>query len=187
MKKGQRMTQESRLKLSKARTGIVFSEEHKQNISKAVTGRKHTLEARQKIAEGGKDRFFSEASRQKKSISLRKQFCKHGHDTHKVGRQASGCLLCRYLRTAKTRGVPFELTQDQFIEIMNRDCIYKCSKCNATGIDQIIAGKGYVVGNVQPMCGKHNQMKNDFEISEFETLSAAVHSNSLFESSVDLR
>lgn len=171
-------TKEHREKLAAAQTGRKLSEETKQKIARAHIGLPawnkgipNSEETRQKIAEAATGR---------PNFKRRKQFCSNGHDTHKVGRQknsagvAGSCRMCQCTAGAKARRVPFNLTEDQFVEIITKECIWKCSECNATGIDQIVAGLGYIVGNIQPMCGNHNKLKWDWTITKLAILCSSV-------------
>lgn len=89
-----------------------------------------------------------------------------------------------YERSARHRGYVFELTKDQFREIITKPCIY-CGdsltqgirendshvKCNGgfryTGIDRYDNSKGYVIGNCVPCCKKCNRMKTTMTAKEF--------------------
>ena len=142
-----------------------------------VKGSKQTEETKLLLSTIAKKRTITKETRQKQGTGKLRQFCKYGHDTHKVGRSRGDrgtCRMCHCIHTATKRGFVFELTDDKFVELMNSACVYNCSECNATGIDQIIAGKGYTMDNVQPMCGWHNAMKLAHPTSKFESLCAAV-------------
>jgi len=132
---------------------------------------------------------------------MKKQFCKYGHNISIVGRNKSGaCTVCGrerwrlpeyrvkqrardllptkqfliYKSSAKSKGLCFDLTVDQFIAIVLRKCIYRGKYCNRTGVDRIDSSKGYTLENCQPMCTKHNIMKNKFDSSEFLGLASTV-------------
>lgn len=111
----------------------------------------------------------------------KKAFCKHGHNISLVGRVNRGegissgtCLLCLCIRAARVRDFSFELSEKQYIEIINKECIYACPSCNKVGVDRIDSELGYTIENCQPMCGNHNIMKNRFETSKFKELCSSV-------------
>lgn len=142
-------------------------------------GTRASAETCRRISESRKGQRISEETKQKLSIAgmgkHSKRLCPKGHDTSKVGRNLSNnCRLCKCSEEAIKRSLPFELTDDQFAEVVNKDCIYKCSACSKTGIDRVDSSKGYVVGNVQPMCGHHNKMKLDHSVAKFKILCAGV-------------
>jgi len=176
-------TEKTKLQMSKTATGRIITEETRHKISLANTGRTFSEEHKLKIGAAGRGRPLSEEHKRKMSETRRKidrQFCPQGHDTHIVLRRGGrkrdlgGCVKCSYIRGAAARKILFDLTDIQFGEVINKECIYKCSKCSLTGIDRIDSAKGYVVGNIQPMCGRHNQMKSNFAREEFEILCTSV-------------
>ena len=64
---------ETREKMSEARKGIKFSEEHRLNISKALKGKRLPAETRRKLSEAGKGRKHSKETRQKISEAKKGQ------------------------------------------------------------------------------------------------------------------
>ena len=90
------------------------------------------------------------------------------------------CFLS-YERCAKKRGYSFELTKEQFKQIIIQPCIYcgssltqeKRAKGNNgtfkyTGIDRYNNNIGYTFKNSVPCCSKCNRIKTDMDIEELE-------------------
>ena len=63
------IAEETRKKLSIARSTWTLSKEAREKISLACLGRRHTEEAKKKIAEAGKGRIFSKETREKMRIA----------------------------------------------------------------------------------------------------------------------
>jgi len=76
-----------------------------------------------------------------------------------TGRYAS------YKSNAKVRGLVFELTLQEFKEMIEQDCHY-CQD-PGYGIDRVDSGMGYIIGNVVSCCTMCNRMKLNYEIDEF--------------------
>jgi hypothetical protein len=81
-------------------------------------------------------------------------------------RRHSTCSICSpesvykmYAYKAEKRGLRFELTLDQFIEIVQRRCVF-CGECvEPRGVDRRNNSRGYVFDNCQPCCGPCNALK----------------------------
>lgn len=89
-----------------------------------------------------------------------------------------------YVQSARKRGYIFELTADQFKEIITKDCAacgappkeisrktkeYSATPILANGVDRVDNNIGYIVGNVQPMCGPCNKAKSSMGYEAFKT------------------
>jgi len=68
---GMPLSKEAREKISNARKGVLFTEEHKRNIGIASLGRVPSLETRQKISIAGKGRSFTIEHRRKIGFAQR--------------------------------------------------------------------------------------------------------------------
>lgn len=183
LRRGKKATDETKRKMSESMRGHETSQETRQKISGAHTGRIHTKESRRHMSEAHKGLKLPEEQKLKISASLKKQakrqFCKYGHDVFIVGKtKAGGCRYCYVQHNATRRGVLFNLTQEEFAAVGNV-CVYSCTECNETGMDRIDNTRGYVIGNVLPMCGHHNKMKNVHTIFKFMILCYAVAWKSL--------
>lgn len=88
----------------------------------------------------------------------------------------------QYVKAARMRGYPFELSKEQFKEIITKPCIYcgetltqekhKPSRNGTfkyTGIDRYDNTKGYTTDNAVPCCCKCNRMKTNMSVEEFES------------------
>lgn len=88
-----------------------------------------------------------------------------------------------YMQGAKSRGFLWNLTLDQFKDIISKNCFYCNSKpmpmqslarYNKTteklfvnGVDRIDSNKGYELNNCVSCCSMCNKMKQDFSQSDF--------------------
>lgn len=77
---------------------------------------------------------------------------------------------------AETRGINFELTKEQVIELCEKPCLY-CGKERCLGIDRIDNSKGYTFDNVVPCCGCCNKMKMDLELQFFLSHIEKIYKN----------
>lgn len=102
------------------------------------------------------------------------------------GQAAFNRLYGSYKKSAKERGLVFELTEEEFKELTQQNCYY-CNRKpyrefisgyfkgekrgNGTyiynGIDRVDNTKGYTKDNVVPCCKDCNMMKRDMEQKEF--------------------
>lgn len=115
-----------------------------------------------------------------------------GHRTD-IGWTSFVKLYCNYKSSAKKRQLEFSLTQEQFHELIDKNCFYCGSPPSGyyevkganggilyNGIDRIYSRKcydaltkellhedGYVLGNVVTCCGFCNRAKYDMPWSEF--------------------
>jgi hypothetical protein len=75
-----------------------------------------------------------------------------------------------YKKSSEKRNIKFELTNDEFINLKNRDC-YLCGKTNtdihSNGIDRINSNDSYNIDNCQTCCGTCNFMKNKINYDIF--------------------
>lgn len=79
-----------------------------------------------------------------------------------------------YRRTAKSRGLAFELTMDQFMSFWGKPCFYTGRPIASIGLDRVDNAKGYVMGNVVPCCLAANKAKMQMSHDEFVNLCAEV-------------
>lgn len=86
-----------------------------------------------------------------------------------------------YRHKAKDRGLGFELTFDEFLEVVRQQCYY-CDRepsnlfkakreghedFTYSGVDRIVNAEGYRVDNVVPCCKECNYSKRNMGINEF--------------------
>lgn len=87
-----------------------------------------------------------------------------------------------YVKGAKIRGYSFELTKEEFAEIIVKPCIYcgdegtqlrtrksENGSFRYTGIDRYDNTKGYTKDNCVPCCKVCNRIKTDMSIEDMET------------------
>jgi len=81
-----------------------------------------------------------------------------------------GQFFASYKRGASLRGHIFELTLDEFEQLVRRPCWY-CGRYNRgeifSGVDRIDSSCGYVRTNVLPCCGECNLMKGSLSKDAF--------------------
>lgn len=81
---------------------------------------------------------------------------------------------------ARNKGVPFELSMDQFIELSRMNCHYcgveptirkhgKLADIVANGIDRVDNDRGYTTDNVVPSCFQCNASKRNLHTADFVT------------------
>ncbi len=117
-----------------------------------------------------------------RSIKTRKQKLKESGFSEKAR------VYRQYKHNAKSRGLAFEISFDEFLEIVVKKCNYcpsiceNCSKSRHdsgdfcyTGIDRVDNAKGYTIDNCVPCCYKCNYAKRNMSVTEYEDwiLSAA--------------
>lgn len=73
----------------------------------------------------------------------------------------------RYIYRANAKSIAFELSVQQFNEIINQDCTY-CGEQGPNTIDRIDSSKGYISSNVTPCCTKCNIMKFTMSVYDFK-------------------
>ena len=101
--------------------------------------------------------------------------------------------IASYRRRAKIRGLDFELTQEQFEKLTQKDCYYcgvkpnqkKKNSCNNgdyiyNGIDRVDNTKGYTIDNVVPCCGFCNMAKRNHTEQEFKDWVKKIYNNLWF-------
>ena len=99
----------------------------------------------------------------------------------KVGFGNMRKAIRNYKRSARMRGIGYNLTEGQFKEITQKDCFYcgvkpnqrmKSPKSNGdyiyNGIDRVDNNKGYTIDNVVPCCGICNFAKHRLTTQEFK-------------------
>ena len=94
-------------------------------------------------------------------------------------------MLKDYRISAITRGKCFDLTFDQFVNLMEQDCFYCGAKpvvhnyekqymqkvldpWKHNGIDRVDSSKGYTLDNCVPCCSKCNYAKHEMSVEEFK-------------------
>lgn len=73
---------------------------------------------------------------------------------------------------AKTRGIEFKLTLDQYKDFWKQDCFYCRLQVQNIGLDRLDSNIGYLnigylIDNIVSCCGRCNQAKNTMSVDEF--------------------
>ena len=89
--------------------------------------------------------------------------------------------MALYKRSAKNRGLKWNLNEEQFKKITQKDCYYCGAKPNNisgkkkyngeyiyNGIDRVDNNKGYTIDNIVPCCRRCNTAKSNFTLQEFQ-------------------
>ena len=108
------------------------------------------------------------------------------------GENAFNRLYDTYKRRALQKGLPFELSKEEFKKITSDNCFY-CGispkqeaiptyKRNFgnyiyNGIDRIDSSKGYKSDNIVPCCGQCNVAKNNYSKDEFLSWVKKIYEN----------
>ncbi len=71
----------------------------------------------------------------------------------------------KYRQAAKARGFTFNLSKDQFVELISSDCHY--CEFGGGGIDRKDNSIGYLFDNCLPACYTCNVLKGSFGYKEF--------------------
>lgn len=118
--------------------------------------------------------------------------CRHGKP--KYWAALSQCYN-QYKQNARRRGLSFELTTEQFLDITQKDCFYCGTKPSNiykptrqtersgsipytySGIDRVNNSLGYTLGNTVPCCSRCNWSKKDMTQDEFYDWVASVSSH----------
>jgi 5-methylcytosine-specific restriction endonuclease McrA len=86
----------------------------------------------------------------------------------------------QYKWAAKRRKYDFEMTKEQYLDLIDSPCTY-CRRAitdtNKSGIDRRDSAKGYINGNMNPCCGECNFMKGSSTPGEFQEMVMRVASN----------
>jgi hypothetical protein len=79
-----------------------------------------------------------------------------------------GDRFSQYVSRAERRQLAFELTRDQFKELLMSSCAYCGEDADPlNGVDRVDSSKGYVIGNVKSACFTCNRAKSDMSYTEF--------------------
>lgn len=88
------------------------------------------------------------------------------------------CLYNDIKRNAKRRQIPFSLTYNNFLTLVDKDCYYCNAKLKfsefrldekgyASNLDRKINSLGYTDENAVPCCWRCNKMKGNIDFDEF--------------------
>ncbi len=76
-------------------------------------------------------------------------------------------VFIAYRNNSKSRKIPWNLTEEQFIIFDKKPCFYCGCPMKKIGLDRVNNAIGYEVGNVVPCCTKCNLAKRSLSQAEF--------------------
>ena len=111
----------------------------------------------------------------------RKTYNSEAHKRLPSGQAALNNLYCAYRGGAKSRGLEFSLTIEEFSALTKEDCKYcgieptqiwtgtskKCSPYTYNGVDRVQNEQGYTSCNTVPCCKVCNQAKHNMKLNDF--------------------
>jgi len=119
--------------------------------------------------------------------------CYHKELTSKMFKKPDGTaafnkLFSEYKRNAFKKSHTFNLTEEEFREIVNKNCFYCGCTPNTTyksrkdryiynGIDRVNNAKGYILGNIVSCCSACNHAKNTMSKEDFLSWIKRVYKN----------
>jgi hypothetical protein len=71
-----------------------------------------------------------------------------------------------YMMRANAKGLKFDISIEEFNDIIEKDCNY-CGSNLSVSVDRIISKMGYIKTNIQPLCSKCNMMKYVYSEEDF--------------------
>lgn len=101
-------------------------------------------------------------------------------------RHWAGSVFSEARRSSARRGHPFNMTVEQFGELMSQPCHY-CGGAPSTrhktglrnGIDRVDSSRGYTTDNCVTCCFKCNRMKFNHSVTDFLAHISAIHQHGL--------
>ena len=115
--------------------------------------------------------------------------------SHKLpnGQAAFNSVYYSYMANAKKRGYSWQITKEQFREIVAKDCFYcgghpsnaagnKHGTFMYNGIDRMDKGIGYIHGNIVPCCKRCNRAKMNDSVAEFVDMIKSVYRHFVLDS-----
>mgnify|MGYP001595998668 CR=1 FL=1 len=81
--------------------------------------------------------------------------------------KSAKAMFYLYKGSAKNRRIVFDISEEFFKEMIQKDCVYCGHKSERNGLDRIDNKKGYVEDNLSPCCFRCNQMKGKLTVDEF--------------------
>lgn len=76
-------------------------------------------------------------------------------------------IYAKYKQSAKHRGIPFDITLRDVMELWKEPCLYCGDFIGTVGIDRVINDRPYERGNIVPCCGTCNWMKRALSVDDF--------------------
>lgn len=102
---------------------------------------------------------------------------------------ANHTMYCKYRHGATSRGIHFDLREEDFNQVIHSDCYYCGDKPQQVyvqnkkyhpdvvhnGVDRINNNVGYIKNNIVPCCSQCNTMKMDYSMLEFIDKVKKIH------------
>jgi len=85
-----------------------------------------------------------------------------------------GAKYRQYKHSARTRGVPFALTREQFQTFWQRTCYYTGWLVSTIGLDRVDSSKGYTIDNIVACHPIPNKAKSNLPSDTFIKLGIAI-------------
>jgi len=82
-----------------------------------------------------------------------------------------------YKYSAKSRGIDFSLSFEEFMLFWNKPCYYCLSYVNGIGLDRIDSNTGYHLNNVVSCCSKCNRAKGTLTTDQFIEMCKKISEN----------
>lgn len=149
---------------------------------------RYTDEVRKRISDGVRQSYKREEERSNGIVKSRNStdFVPYTKD---YGVASFNYLYRKYESNAKTRGLAFDITKEEFRVLTQLNCFY-CNKSpesvaqrrNANGcyryngLDRLDSSKGYVLDNIVPCCKDCNIAKRDIDVVDFLAMIERIHS-----------
>lgn len=107
----------------------------------------------------------------------------YNKESHRLtyGEASKNIVYAQYKYGAKRRNISFNLSKEEFFEIVIQNCFYCGSEPSNNakskwsngdfvynGIDRIDSFKGYIIENIVPCCWKCNNAKNNISLDDFD-------------------
>lgn len=124
----------------------------------------HCKDCRKKISKGSWQRL-SQAAKDTKSYKRKN-----------ILAFRAVAIINSYKSSDRKKGIEFNITKDQAIELLKQPCIY-CgdSKPAGIGLDRIDNSKGHTIDNVVPCCYECNTARSDnFSFDEMKILGSVI-------------
>ena len=125
-----------------------------------------------------------------KEIATKMMFENSHHLKYAPGIANMISVIRSYKKSAKVRGLIFDLTKEQFIKLIQKECYYCGAKPNNikndknsngeyvyNGIDRIDSNKGYTMDNVVSCCPICNYAKRDLPLQKFKDWIERAYNN----------
>jgi len=85
----------------------------------------------------------------------------------KYQKESPRSIFYVYKRNARTRGLGFHITFEEFMTLWQKPCFYCGNPIDTIGIDRIDNDKGYEISNLAPCCFKCNHAKSNMSLERF--------------------